>query len=148
MKIRGVNNTKKRFSFLFSVLVIISIILLTVGYSSITATSRIESIMASIRPTVDVRITNLLVSENNNGGISSNHDFNVDKVFGTIDLPSQNSSVTYQISTTVFSGNEMKITDIVFQNNNLEYEVNGYNIEMLFVIITMSVIMELQNHFI
>ena len=108
--------------------VILTIYFLTIGYSSSSATATIENLMASVRPQADVRITNVLVSGTTNSGLSDAENYNISNIYGTVELPYANSTVTYKIDVTVFLSSEMMIKSITGLNSNLEYELTDYNI--------------------
>ena len=113
---------------LLVILVVLSVFCLSIGYSAFTASNRIENIMATVRPRASARVTGFVVSNTANGGISNSEDYNKDNVFGTVNLPSANSTVTYKVDVTVFLGSEMMITNITGLNSNLEYSLSGYNL--------------------
>ena len=108
--------------------IILAIYFISIGYSSQSASAKIENLMASVRPQAYVRITNVLLSNTTNGGLSNAEDYNLNNIYGTIDLPNPNSTVTYKIDVTVFLSSEMLIRSITGLNENLDYELSGYNI--------------------
>lgn len=107
----------------------LSIGFLSVGYSAFSASGRIENAMASVKPKASARITGVVLSGSTNGGVSSSEDYNIDKVFGSVSLPNQNSTVTYKINATVFYSTEMKISSITGLPSNLEYTLSGYTLD-------------------
>ena len=111
-----------------SVFIICSIVFLTIAYATSSSTSSMEGILASVKPTGDARITGVLVSSVENGGVSSSEDYNVNNIFGTVVLGSSDSTVTYKISVTVFLASEMKITSIAGLDPHLDYELTDYQI--------------------
>ena len=104
----------------------ICVMFLTVGYSAFTATAKIEGVMASVKPTANVRITKLEITGTSDGGISSSQNFNKSKIYGTLELPNATSTVTYKVDMTVFLGAEMKLVDITGLPSNLEYSISSY----------------------
>ena len=82
--------------------IIISILFLSVAYGSVSNTPRVENIMATVNPIGSARITNITVQNVTNGGLSNSEGYNVDSIFGTINLPNQDSTITYKIDATVF----------------------------------------------
>lgn len=108
--------------------IIISILFLSVAYGSVSNTPRVENIMATVNPIGSARITNITVQNVTNGGLSNSEGYNVDSIFGTINLPNQDSTITYKIDATVFLSTAMKIVDITGINPNLEYEITDYTL--------------------
>lgn len=108
--------------------IIISILFLSVAYGSVSNTPRVENIMATVNPIGSARITNITVQNVTNGGLSNSEGYNVDSIFGTINLPNEDSTITYKIDATVFLSPAMKIADITGINPNLEYEITDYTL--------------------
>lgn len=108
--------------------IIISIFFLTVAYASVSNTLSVENIMATVNPIGSARITNIMVYNVTNGGLSNSEGYNVDSIFGTINLPNQDSTITYKIDATVFLSTAMKIVGITGINPNLEYEITDYTL--------------------
>ena len=108
--------------------IIISILFLTIAYGSVSNTPRVEKITATVNPIGSARITNITVQNVTNGGLSNSEGYNVDSIFGTINLPNEDSTITYKIDATVFLSTKMKIVDITGINPNLEYEITDYTL--------------------
>ena len=108
--------------------IIISILFLTIAYGSVSNTPRVEKITATVNPIGSARITNITVQNVTNGGLSNSEGYNVDSIFGTINLPNEDSTITYKIDATVFLSTAMKIVDITGINPNLEYEITDYTL--------------------
>ncbi len=108
--------------------IIISILFLSVAYGSVSNTPRVENIIATVNPIGSARITNITVQNVTNGGLSNSEGYNVDSIFGTINLPNPDSTITYKIDATVFLSTAMKIADITGINPNLEYEITDYTL--------------------
>ena len=108
--------------------IIISILFLSVAYASVSNTPRVENIMATVNPIGSARITNITVQNVTNGGLCNSEGYNADSIFGTINLPNEDSTITYKIDTTVFFSTAMKIVDITGINPNLEYEITNYTL--------------------
>ena len=127
------NNKYNRISIIF---ILLSVIFQTVAYSDCSSTGRIENIMASINPLADLtsipkssdKPTNIMVYNTANGGISNSEEYNASKVYGSIELPNTDSTVTYKVDVTVFFGVEMKITSISGLNSHLDYDLSSYTL--------------------
>lgn len=118
-------NKYKTIALLF---IIISILFLTVAYASVSNTLSVENIMATVNPIGSARITNVMVSNVTNGGLSDSENYNIDSIYGTINLPNSDSTITYKVDATVFLSTEMKIVGITGINQNLEYEITDYTL--------------------
>ena len=113
---------------LYSFIVLSAILFLTIGYSSFSATSKIENIMASVKPIADARITGISVANVSGGGLSNAENYNMHNIYGNLTLPNANSTVTYKIDATVFLAPEMGILNITGLDSNLEYVLTDYTL--------------------
>ena len=127
-KRRNIYLNNKKGIRIVSIIVLLCVFFLTIGFSSFSATGQIEDIMATVKPTPDARITAIAVNNTTNGGGSNSENYNVKNIFGTIELPNQNSQVTYKLDVTVFLSQYMKITGITGLNSKLTYELTQYNL--------------------
>lgn len=107
---------------------IVSAYFISIGFSAISISGKVENIMASVKPTALARITNVLTADQTNSGISNSEDYNMNNIYGNINLPYADSTVTYKVNVTVFLGSVMKITNITGLNSNLEYELSNYKL--------------------
>ena len=85
---------------------------LSVGYCAMSSVDVFESPKVLVSPKADARITNLELSSTSNGGISKSEDYNIDRIYGLIDLPNIDSTVTYKVDITVFLSIEMQLDNI------------------------------------
>ena len=125
------NNTASKINFyitLISIITVISVVFLSIAYSSFSATATIENTMASFRLQADARITGISFYNANGSGESSAEGYNANNIYGTINLPTSSSTVTYKVSATVFLGSEMKISGISGLPSNLDYELTNYTL--------------------
>lgn len=126
---KKVNNNSLRKSVIVTIaFVMISVMLLSFGYARFSATASIEDIMAKVRPQADAVISAFSASSLDNGGNASSLGYNMHNVYGTIDLPNQNSSVTFKVDATVLLSSEMKIANITGLDSNLEYSFSNYSL--------------------
>ena len=109
-----------------TLILIVCVFFLSVGYSAFSNTLTIEGVLVTVRPTASARITNVSISGTTNGGISNSEQFTADTLFGNISLPNQNSTVTFKVDVTVFLSTLMKLTSITGLPSNLEYSISGY----------------------
>lgn len=118
---------KKSYLFVWIFLTIIFITyFLSVGYAAVSVNATIEGIMASIKPTALVRITNVLVNDSTDSGSSNSDEYNLNSINGSIVLPYATSSITFKVSITVYLESIMKLTQITGLNSNLDFELSGY----------------------
>ena len=102
----------------------------TVAYSAFSATIKITG-DSYARVDADIRITNISVLETTENSISEFEDFNKESTKIQVNLPSQNSSITYEITITNKSSNDYLLTSIEEQNNtntNVEYKIEEIEI--------------------
>ena len=92
---------------LCSFLVLVCILLITIGYSAFQTSVEIGDISATIRVQADIRVTNVSVINRTNGATSNYEDYNVRSITSTVNLPNQNSTITYHVEITNF-GNVMQ----------------------------------------
>ena len=128
MKNRDIPIKNNKYTIFSIIFILFSVIIQTVAYADCSSTGRIENIMASVNPLADARVTNVMVHNTANGGMSNSEEYNVSKVYGSINLPNSNSTVTYKVDVTVFFGMEMKITNISGLNSHLDYELSSYTL--------------------
>ena len=84
------------------IIIVFTVYFLSIGFSAISVSGRIENIMASVKPQGLVRITNVLTSDNTNLGISNSEDYNKNNINANIVLPNASSTVTYKVNVTVY----------------------------------------------
>lgn len=85
---------------LFTVLVMLCILLLTIGFSAFQASMEISNISAVIRAHADIRVTGIAVANSTNGASSSSEEYNVKSITSYAYLPYQDSTITYNIQIT------------------------------------------------
>ncbi len=119
---------KKKYKIFIILIILFMIYFITIGYSSFSNSNSIENILVNVSPKADARITNITLLNTNNGGISLNENYNINSIFGNINLPNSNSTVTYKVDITVFYSMEMFINSITLLNDNLDYEIINYNL--------------------
>ena len=108
------------------IIIVFTVYFLSIGFSAISVSGRIENIMASVKPQGLVRITNVLTSDTTNSGISNSEDYNKNNINANIVLPNASSTVTYKVNVTVYLESIMKISNITLSDPSLDYELSGY----------------------
>ena len=112
-----------------SLLLIVIVLLVTLGYSSLTDGLMVDDAKAAVRIQKDIRITNFRNYSMSNGATSDFVEYSYKSVHSTISLPNNNSSVTYDVEVTNIGNVEMGIVDIVGLPSNLKYTLVGYTLE-------------------
>ena len=132
------NANKKRNSLtMFASFVVITIVLITIGYSALQNTGIVSDITAKVRPEFNIRITDIQI-ENTSDAIVISKDYNntgvngvyKGKVFSEVTFTKTTSSVTYKIEILNIGNVEMGIASITGLPSNLAYELdtNYYDI--------------------
>ena len=100
--------------------------LITFGYSAFQSGMDIENLSAMVRLHKDIRISGATVSSFSNNGNYSYVDYDVKKLYTNIELPYENSTVTYAIEVTNLGNVEMGIHNILGLPDNLTYSYDDY----------------------
>lgn len=112
------------------VLIIFMLVLsLTVGFSSFYSAMDIGSLSARVFVRKDIRVTGIRLSDTTSNAVSNWQDYNVKSISTNIDLPNQDSTVTYQVDVTNIGNIEMGIYEITGIPNNLEYSISNYTLK-------------------
>ena len=112
-----------------SFLIALVVLLLTIGYSSLTDNLFIRNATAYVRVDKNIRITGFRQNTTTDSATTGYETFSYKNVYSTIDLPSSTSSVTYNIEVTNIGNAEMAITSITGLPSNLDYTLTGYTLE-------------------
>lgn len=112
-----------------SFLLIVTVLLITLGYSSITDNLMISNSRAAVRLVKDIRVTGFRNYSMSNEATSDYPEYSYNSVHSTISLPNSNSSVTYEVEVTNIGNVEQGIMDILGLPSNLKYTLNGYTLE-------------------
>ncbi len=120
-------NNKVRY--LSASLILITICLLSIGFSAFQSPLLIDNAEVSVRLSENIRVTGIQVSNYTSDVISSYEDYNVHSLQAGIYLPNQDSSITYKIEVTNFGNVEMGIFDITGLPSNLSYELQDYTLK-------------------
>ena len=101
--------------------------LLTIGYSAFSDSLAIQSSYATVLPQGEIKITGISLNKTSNGGTSSNEIYDDEEIGSSIDLPTANSTVTYDVTVRNLGNIEMALTNITGMPNNLTYTINNYS---------------------
>lgn len=122
-------NRKIRASTIFSLIIIVCILSISIGYSSFHSAMEIDNIKVAVRINRDIRITNAYVENTSNGAISMYDEYDEHALAFNINLPNSTSSVTYKIKVTNFGNVVSGIYDITGLPSNLTYELKDYTLK-------------------
>lgn len=128
-RIKEYYGNKKSLIVIFCLLV--SVIVISIGFSAFHTTVSVTDIAAVVRPDADVRITSFAVSSTANGGSASNVDYNISSTIANLHLPNSNSSVTFAINVKNYGNVEMGISSISLPSSldsKLDVSVSSYTL--------------------
>lgn len=105
--------------------------LISVGYASFAVDLNLKDISAIFRLQSDIRITNLQLENKSEDASSDYEEYNVKEIISEIDLPTNDSYVTYQIDVTNLGNAYMAIAGINGLPDDLEYSFENYELNQL-----------------
>ena len=111
----------------YVILSFVIILFLTIGFSAFNNNLLIDNIGLVVRKESIIRVTNVIYSSSDNGGVNNNIDYNVSNINGSVTLPNSNSSVTYTVVVTNIGNVDMGILDVSLPSN-LDYTTSSYTI--------------------
>lgn len=124
------SNTKKIIYPLVFVFLAVSILLLTIGFSAYSTSLAIDG-KALVRPLKESRITDVKIYKTTNNGVVSYIDYTAYSLVSDITLNNKNSTVTYDVTITNLSSDNLIITKVenqVYNNSNIEYVFDNMEI--------------------
>ena len=130
MAVIGSMKLKKNNNLIYwsSIIVVLTVIFLSVGFSAFQNELAIENISANIKIDKDVRVTKVSV-ESVKDATSYYEDYNVSNISSSIALNDSNSYVIYDVDIHNLGNVIMGISDISIDNENLKFEVLNYNLK-------------------
>jgi hypothetical protein len=84
---------------IISFIIVLLVLGISIGWSSFNTSLHIDS-MAMVRIKSDVRVTGFNYVTGTSDVLSSNENYNVNKVFGNVTLPNANSTAKYRVEIT------------------------------------------------
>ena len=127
MKLRKIKKNNNLIYFGF-IIVVVTVIFLSVGFSAFQNELAIENISATVRIDKDVRVTKTVV-ESVKDATSYYEDYNISNISGSIRLNSSNSYVIYDVEVYNLGNVIMGISDASIDNENLKFEFLNYNLK-------------------
>ena len=112
-----------------NLVLLICITFMAIGWSVFNDNLAIENIAASVRPTKEIRITGINLSNNTEGVISSYLDYNTKSIMADFTLPQEDSTITFKVQVTNIGSTEMGIHSINGLDEKLEYFLSGYTLK-------------------
>ena len=117
---------------LISLLLVVLLCVLTIGFSAFSADMIVNDMVAYIRPKSDVRITSISLDDSrSNGYTSSSYNYDVSNITSSFVLDNIGSKITYEIDITVYEAAEMAIKGISIGENGsgLSASISGYTLK-------------------
>ncbi len=128
--VRKEKTNKYRIFSLVFVFLTISILSLTIGFSAYSTSLAING-KALVRPIKESRITDMKISKVTNNAVVSSFNYTAYSIVSDITLDNYNSIVTYNITLTNLSSDNLVITKVnnqVYSNSNIEYTFDDIEI--------------------
>ena len=111
------------------ILILIVIVLVSIGYSAFNRKLIVNDIGAIVRVNSDIRISGINVDKVSNNAMSFSENYNVHNIMSDINLPEENSTITFKVVVTNLGSANMGIYDINGLPENLQYEISDYNLK-------------------
>lgn len=119
---------RNKYKQIISVLVLLIVCSISMGYAAFGSELSISNIVADVRIASDVRVTGVSFVSSENGSVT-NLDYDADSVIGNINLKASTSTVTLQVKVTNFGNTEMGIYNISGLSDNLMKQISGYTLQ-------------------
>ncbi len=124
----SIKKNNKNLYFFYTMIFLLVIIFLSVGFSAFQNNLLIESIISNVRIDKDIRVMNASVS-NVDDAISYYVDYNVSNISGSVVLNNSNSYVIYDVDICNLGNVIMGISSASIDNENLKFEFLDYNLK-------------------
>jgi len=109
-------------------LVTITVVFLTIGFSTFQSSFVMEDLKSIVRIQKDLRITGIYSGNPVSNALSNWEDYDVNKISSSLSLPNSNSSITYYVTVTNLGNVEAGIQDITGLPSNLIYSISNYTL--------------------
>ncbi len=107
---------------------VVLVLFLSIGFSAFTMKLNINDVIASVREQKDIRITDIQIAEVTNGTVSLYEEYDEDNISLGVNLPNQDSTITYKIVVTNYGNTKMSLDSIIGLPDNLEYTLDNYSL--------------------
>jgi hypothetical protein len=129
MKMFKKRYNKKHFSkTLYAFVIGISVILLTIGFSSFQNDLKIDNLAANVRIDKDVRVMGISLNETNDA-LSNYEEYNISNITSKIELPNEDSYVTYNVDVYNLGNVIMGIKSATLDNDMLDVSILNYDLK-------------------
>lgn len=111
-------------------LVVLSILFMSVGYSSFNNNLYIDDMGMVVRTIADIRVTNITLFDTNNA-TSTYEEYDVNSIIMGVNLNSSDASITYVVDVTNYGNVDMGIFNIsgIDDASNVTYEISNYKVK-------------------
>ena len=123
------NFFKRNQSKIFSIIIIVLILSLTIGFSAFQKELLVKDLWAVVRIKKDIRVTGISVNSSSNGGTSHWEEYDVSKIMSSVSMPNNTSTITFSVPITNIGNAEMGIFNITGLPSNLTYSISGYTLK-------------------
>lgn len=133
IKISKIKNRYKKPSTVINILaslVVLSVLLLSIGYSAFQNTGVVHDASATVQAQKDIRITGVVATNPVNGATSGYEEYENRSISSSLTLPSANSTMTYQVQITNFGNVEMVLSALSGLPSNLKYTLDPNNYKL------------------
>ena len=113
---------------IFSVVILVLILSITVGFSSFASEMSIGKIAADVRVKKDIRITGIGITGGSTTGSYSELNWDTDSVMLGDLINGKGDYVNLEVTVTNFESAEMGIYDIIVPDG-IDFEISNYNME-------------------
>ena len=117
-----------KYKIIISIIIVLIMFFLTIGYSSLNSEMIIKDINLSVKLKKDIRITSVSIS-NSNKVTMNDINYNVSNITSSVKFEDKESFITYKVTITNYGNTEMSISNIYGLQDDLEYSIDEYNIK-------------------
>ena len=111
-------------------LISIVVLMLAVGYSAFQVSLDISGISALVNPQIDIMITEVTVNSTSSSADSKSLEYSLDVISDSIELPYDDSTITYEIQIKNLGNVDMGLLEITGLPNNLKPTILPHNYVM------------------
>ena len=115
-----------------SLIIVFLVFFLSIGWAAFNSSLQLDGV-TMVRVSTDIRVTDFKYIVGSTGVLSSNEDYNVDCVFGTVSLPNNDSTAKYKIEITnmqLASNVHMAINSLTGLPDNLKIiSIEDYSLQ-------------------
>lgn len=117
-----------KFISIFMISISISVLLLSIGFSSFNKNLVMSNTKVMVRADKDVRVSGINVGQGISGAISNNEEYLDSSIYGDITLPTSDSTITYEVEVTNLGNVKVALANITDVDDRLEYTLTDYTL--------------------